>query len=290
MIMEAACDGGFDQDFGGSGLATEEVKAIGSLLGRLHLLDTRVVESAANAARELVERNFEQCGVSRVELDQLWRERGGFAMLTLWWWTVAFPKYLALRNSSLLSMAPEYNKRVRSLLIDTLSLSPKSKALGKIGFTHSDLFSGNILKRGKEILAIDFEASTTGPRFLDLGGFLFLWRGHFEGMEEYQDMTGNRKFRTELAKAYFGTLGETEEMTEEVLFDLEIGFLHRFVYELIWKHIVDLQLEEELVGKAELMLKALQAGQRNLEARCRLVECGVFLYVKTQELSLREQK
>mgnify|MGYP001237431907 CR=1 FL=1 len=25
MIMEAACDGGFDQDFGGSGLAAEEV-------------------------------------------------------------------------------------------------------------------------------------------------------------------------------------------------------------------------------------------------------------------------
>merc|ERR1719500_971429 len=290
MIMEAACDGGFNQDFGESGLATEEVQAIGSLLGGLHLLDTRVVESAAKAARELVERSFEQCGVSRVELELLWRERGGFAMLTLWWWTVAFPKYLGLRNSSLLSMAPEYNTRVRNLLIDTLSLSPQSKALGKIGFTHSDLFSGNLLKRGKEILAIDFEASTTGPRFLDLGGLLFLWKGHFEGMEVYQDNAGNRKFRTELAKAYLGKLGETEEATEEVLFDMEIGFLHRFVYELIWKHIVDLQLEEELVGRAELMLKALQAGQSNVEAKCRLVECGVFLFVKTQELSLREQE
>ena len=91
MIMEATCDEGFDQDFGGSGLATEEVQAIGSLLGRLHLLDTRVVESAANAARKLVERNVEQCGMSRVELDQLWRERGGFARLILWWWMSPFP-------------------------------------------------------------------------------------------------------------------------------------------------------------------------------------------------------
>ena len=47
------------------------------------------------------------------------------------------------------------------------------------------------------------------------------------------------------------------ELTEEVLLDLEIGFLHRFVYKLIWKHI---HIEEDLVGKAELMLKALQRG------------------------------
>ena len=103
-------------------------------------------------------------------------------------------------------------------------------------------------------------------------------------------MAGNKKFRTDLAKAYLGTSGETAEVTEEELLDLEIGFLHRFVYELIWKHIVDLQPEEDLVGKAELMLKALQTGQSNSEASRRLVECGVFLYVKTQELSLRVQK
>ena len=44
------------------------------------------------------------------------------------------------------------------------------------------------------------------------------------------------------------------ELTEEGLLDLEIGFLHRFVYKLIWKHI---HIEEDLVGKAELMLKEL---------------------------------
>ena len=60
MNMEATCDGGFNQGFGGSVMATEEVQAIGSLLGRLHLLDTRVVESAANAGQKLVERNFVQ--------------------------------------------------------------------------------------------------------------------------------------------------------------------------------------------------------------------------------------
>ena len=70
-------------------------------------------------------------------------------------------------------------------------------------------------------------------------------------------MAGNKKFRTDLAKAYLGTSGETAEVTEEVLLDLEIGFLHRFVYKLIWKHI---HIEEDLVGKAELMLKALQRG------------------------------
>ena len=79
-------------------------------------------------------------------------------------------------------------------------------------------------------------------------------------IKEYQDMAGNKKFRTDLAEAYLGSSGETGEVTEELLFDLELGFLHRFVYELIWKHIVDLQPEEDLVGKAELMLKALQRG------------------------------
>ena len=39
---------------------------------------------------------------------------------------------------------------------------PLSRNLGKMGFCHCDLWCNNLLKKGDNIIAIDFETASTG--------------------------------------------------------------------------------------------------------------------------------
>ena len=63
---------------------------------------------------------------------------------------------------------------------------------------------------------------------------------------------------------YFLRQMEQRKELEETLFDLDIGFIHRYIFVLLCKHL-DVKgdsLEElELVGKGEKMVRALESGE-----------------------------
>ena len=92
--MEAVLGGRFEEDFGPNGLNETDAKAVGELLRDLHRLDTDSVEIAAQKSKELVEANMEKCSVTEEDLEHIWKTRGGYGMLLLWWWGVAFPNWL----------------------------------------------------------------------------------------------------------------------------------------------------------------------------------------------------
>ena len=70
-----------------------------------------------------------------------------------------------------------------------------------------------------------------------------------------------------MVESYLGGSVLKEEM-EEALFDLEIGFIHRYIFVLLCKHL-DVKgesLEEtELVEKGEKLVKALERRDLSLE-------------------------
>ena len=45
---------------------------------------------------------------------------------------------------------------------------PQSRNLGKVGFCHCDLWCNNMLKKGDNIIAIDFETASTGIKHVVL--------------------------------------------------------------------------------------------------------------------------
>ena len=152
-----------------------------------------------------------------------------------------------------------YSSRVMALIRSVLRLNPKTQTMASICFSHGDLWSGNLLRKGRSVLAIDFETSTTAPAFVDLGGLLFNWESHFDQKPTYPDQ-GQRKA---LALSYLGG-SVTKEELEEALFDLEIGFIHRYIFVLLCKHfdVKGDSLEEiELVEKGEKMVRALERGE-----------------------------
>ena len=261
--MEAVLGGIFDLNFGPDGLGEKDARSIGKLLSDLHRLDTRSVEMAAQKTKELVEAKREKCGVSEDNLEHIWETRGGYGMLLLWWWGEAFPDWLEKHHPGHFPLRKEYSLRVMALIRSALCLKPKTKSLASICFSHADLWSGNLLRRERGIVAIDFEIATTAPAFVDLGGLLFNYEWHFLEKQNYLD-----QWRREvLVESYLGGSVLKEEM-EEALFDLEIGFIHRYIFVLLCKHL-DVKgesLEEtELVEKGEKLVKALERRDLSLE-------------------------
>ena len=221
--MEAVLGGKFEDNFGPDGLGGDDARTLGQLLRDLHRLDTRSVEMAAQKTRQLVEANMERCGVREENLEHIWKTRGGYGMLLLWWWGVAFPDWLKKHHPSHFPLLrEEYNLRVMALIKRVLRLKPKTKSLASLCFSHADLWSGNLLRKSKAIVAIDFETATTAPAFVDLGGLLFNWEVHFDGKPEGPE----RKGRLEaLASSYLGETSLLGEELDRAIFDLEIGFV-----------------------------------------------------------------
>ena len=258
--MEAVLGGRFEEDFGPNGLSEVDAKTVGEMLRDLHKLDTPSVEMAAQKTKVLVEENMEKFSVTEADLELIWKTRGGYGMLLLWWWGVAFPNWLKKHHPDHFPIRAEYNSQVMGLIQSALRLKPKSKRLASICFSHADLWSGNLLRTEcRSVVAIDFEIATTAPAFVDLGGLLFNWATHFDLKPTYPD----RGWQETLAASYLGRSVRKEELVE-TLFDLDIGFNHRYIFVLLCKHL-DVKgdsLEElELVGKGEKMVRALESGE-----------------------------
>ena len=257
--MEAVLGGRFEEDFGPNGLSEMDAKTLGEMLSGLHKLDTSSVEIGAQKTKDLVEANLKKCSVTEEDLEHIWKTRGGYGMLLLWWWGVAFPNWLKKHHPNHFPIREEYSSRVMSLIRNVLHLKPKTQRMASVCFSHGDLWSGNLLRKGRSVLAIDFEIATTAPAFVDLGGLLFNWESHFELKPNYEDV-GRREA---LASSYLGKCVAKEEL-EEVLFDLEIGFLHRYIFVLLCKHfdVNGDSLEEiKLVENGEKMVRALEKGE-----------------------------
>jgi len=255
IVMEAVLGGRFEEDFGPNGLSETDAKTVGELLRYLHKLDTSSVELAAQKTKELVKANMEKCSVTEEDLECIWKTRGGYGMLLLWWWGVAFPNWLKKHHPDHFPLRKEYSSRVMALIRSALHLNPKTRSMASMCFSHGDLWSGNLLRKGRSVLAIDFEIATTAPAFVDLGGLFFNWEFHFLRKPNFPD----RGPWEALAVGYLGESGELEE----VLFDLEIGFIHRYIFVLLCKHL-DVKgdsLEElELVEKGEKMVRDMERG------------------------------
>ena len=285
IVMEALVGGTFEADFGPQGLNREDAKRVADLVRNLHKLDTRgSVEVAAQNTRALVEAKMEDCGMTtKDDLEQIWKTRGGYGMLLLWWWGVAYPQWLKRHHPTHFPLREEYRSRVMALIIRVLRLKTKTRTMmTSLRFSHADLWSGNLLRKdNNKILAIDFEMATTAPGFVDLGGLLFNWDFHFEENLKYLDPG----IRETMVANYLGH-GQSLERTEvnEALFDLEIGFLHRFIFVLLCKHLdvkEDVCLEEiMLVHKGEMMANALEREEPFEEVQRRLVEQGVHIFVQ----------
>jgi len=281
ILIEAVHDGSFEDDFGDLGLSASQVESLGKLVAGLHLLDTKAVDVAATNARSLVEENLQECSVTEEDVEEIWQQRGGYGMLLLWWWGRAFPRWCS-RQDPIHKVESDYKARVTDLIMAAFRLSPLSRNLGKMGFCHCDLWSNNMLKKGEAIIAIDFETASTGPALLDLGSSLFAFRK--------QKLVYMERAKRELLANTFIKEAEVEaDDMEKMLFDLEIGFLHRTIWVMLCCHF-DLKMPKRnarLVSIAELMVKALQQGQEDEEVRRQIVKEGVF-YHTYKDFPLKE--
>ena len=131
----------------------------------------------------------------------------------------------------------------------------------------------NLLRKGEKILAIDFETANVAPAFVDLGGLLFNWGIHFQQQKpSYLD----RRRREVLIESYIGGPIKEDDV-ESLLFDLEIGFVHRYVYVLLFNMMHSKEEEIKLVEMAERMLGAMERGGGSGYLQSDIVERGVFL-------------
>ena len=69
-----------------------------------------------------------------------------------------------------------------------------------------------------------------------------------------------------------------EDDVESLLFDLEIGFVHRYVYVLLFNMMHSKEEEIKLVEMAERMLEAMERGGGSGYLQSDIVERGVFLF------------
>merc|ERR1712192_54584 len=162
--------------------------------------------------------------------------------------------------------------RVANLILATLKLRPLTKSLGEVGFLHTDLWSNNLLKKGNAIIAIDFETATTGPAFVDLSSPFFTFS---VDKLKYID----KETRERLLGAFANEVGKKEKM-EDMLFDLEIGFLHRMLWIILFVHMYSKtpKQNERLVTIGELMLKALEQGLDNCQTQKKILKEGVYFF------------
>ena len=271
--MEALQGDKFERDFGREGLSEQDAEKLGHLVQGLHRLDTGLVGKRADKIKALVEANMEKCGITAKDLEGIWNSRGGYGMLLLHWWGVAFPDWLKKNWPSRFPLGEGFTWRVMGLILRTLHLTPKTEMMAKTGFCHADLWSANLLRKGEKILAINFETANVAPAFVDLGSLLFNWGIHFQLRKpSYLD----RRRREVLIESYIGGPIKEEDV-ESLLFNLEIGFVHRYVYVLLFNMMHSKEEEIKLVEMAERMLEAMERGGGSGYLQSDIVERGVFL-------------
>jgi len=292
MVMEEIPGGDFSQDFNSNNLKEADLEAVGILLGQLHQQPTEQVEQHAQLARELV---MKHCSVEKyqIQVEDLYQERGGYILYMIYWWMSAFPTEMSLNSTANYPLPQTYTSRLLACILRLARIKPLTRTLARHGFSHGDLWSCNMMKKGTQILAIDFDSSTVGPAFLDFGAVFFNW----------QTMRGIRPhmaqcMRETIAMSFYETVGvECEEM-DSILYDIELAIIHRYIWFLFLFHfsLVSEPLEtlEEVGGlmieKMEVMVRAMEKAVDDKELMSRLVEKGVYWTVRHELSDGHEEK
>ena len=113
MVMEYLPDGGFQDEFLSDNVSKEDMAAMGSLLGKLHMLPTTEVMQGAELARELLLGH----GMDQGVVEELYQSRGGYIVFLLLWWKHLFPQWMAKDSPLNHPLPPAYVHRFLSIIL-----------------------------------------------------------------------------------------------------------------------------------------------------------------------------
>ena len=164
-------------------------------------------------------------------------------------------------------------------------IKPLTSVMSRLGFSHTDAYHGNLMRKGEKIIAIDCETASTGPAFLDFGGIL--WNSNtVTGRQPHLE----RSLREALALSFHQTVGENCNSIDDVLYDMELGFIHRHLwifmclqFGLVSKPLSTVEkIGGLLMEKIELMISGMERAVEDKKVMKDVVNKGIYWAIRDQ--------
>ena len=270
-------------------LAEQESRIIISPYLTISRLPTHVVSHAAELARKLVQgQGFFQQDV----IEELYQSRGGFSLFWLHWWTRWFPDWMAENTPDNHHLPQSYHNRLINLLLRLSKIKPRNKIMARLGFSHCDAHFHNLMRKGTEVVAIDFERASIGPAFLDLG--IIIWNSKADnGLQHHLE----RSLREDLVHSFFEAVEEKVENMEDILFDLELASLHQRMLCMMYMQrvlvrkpmAVLVRTGELLMGKTEVMIGQMERAKTEEKIFNEIVTNGIY-WASKPELTVEQDQ
>ena len=131
------------------------------------------------------------------------------------------------------------------------------------------------MRKEGRIVAIDCETAILGPAFLDFGAIL--WNPNVTRAKQPHI---ERSSRETLARSFYETLEEEFEKPEDVLYDLELGFLMRYLWIMLCEQFFIVSNPVEVGGlfmtKVEAMADGMIDASDDEEAIKKIAEIGIY--------------
>ena len=257
------------------------MNAMGFLLGKLHSLPIDEVEEAAELVRNLVLEH----GMEKHEVDELYQSRGGYVIFIIYWWKTLFPLWMTDYSLQNHPLPQTYTDRFLNIVHKVRRIKPITSVMSRLGFSHMDAWHGNLMRKGQRIIAIDCETASIGPAFLDFGGIL--WNSStVNGRQPHLE----RCLREALALSFYQTVGEKCHNIDDVLYDMELGFIHRHLwifmciqFGLVGKSLsTEEKIGELLMEKIELMISGMERAVEDTEVMKVVVDNGIYWAIRDQ--------
>ena len=272
MVMEELPEGGFSGEFCQQDMTEEFTKMLGELLGCLHRLPVNEVTKSAMLVKNLVKENLND---DLICTEKLYDIHGGHGLFLIYWWMNFFPQWVKQNRPENYPLPKEYCERFLKMILKVLRIVPRTKVLSKIGFSHSDLYFGNLMRKDGRIVAIDCETAILGPALLDFGAIL--WNPNVTRAKQPHI---ERSSRETLARSFYETLEEEFEKPEDVLYDLELGFLMRYLWIMLCEQFFIVSNPVEVGGlfmtKVEAMADGMIDASDDEEAIKKIAEVGIY--------------
>ena len=281
VIMEYLPDGGFDEEFNNYNVNKDDMAEIGSLLGQLHTLPTTEVVQAASLARNLVlEQDMEQKLV-----EELYTSRGGFPFFLILWWKKWLPDWMAKYAPQNHPLPQSNVDRFLNLIVKVSRMKTLTAELSKLGFSHMDIWHGNLMRKREKIVAIDCETATVAPAFLDFGGILWNSKSLNHGQPYL-----NRIFREALVLSFYQSIGKNCHQIRDALYDLELAFIHRQLFCILCVHFdlvtKPLSVVEDigrlLMEKTEMMVSGMEKALEDENTMKDVLEKGIYWAIRDE--------
>ena len=265
------------------GIGPKDMFGYGVLLAGLHDLPQSLAEASSRVIKRLVIDHENIYRLSEGELDNTF----GYHWFLLYFWLEVWADWLAQERPGV-SLPVGYSRRFTAALMAGAKVQPHSSLMGRWVFSHCEIHSGTIMKKGKKMIALDFELANIAPAFIDFGGILCQF-SNMNGMGEGHRKYHGKDLRKKLAYGYLG-LSEIEHLghsssgitccrsrakvghgdeedgkIKRMLFDMEIGYYYRCLWNMLLIHFFISSHDPEdidkicqlMIEKIELMLLAL---------------------------------